>query len=102
MPIYMEITDGTAKGKKLKASFYKKENGKRKYLKVVQFGSKGSQTYLDHSDKAIRKRYIARHRKNENWNNYMSAGALSRYLLWGDSSSLLTNIKKYKSRFKLA
>ena len=37
MPIYMEITDGTAKGKKLKASFYKTENGKRNYLKVVQF-----------------------------------------------------------------
>jgi hypothetical protein len=97
----MEISDSSQKNKKLKASFYKIENGQRKYLKVVNFGLKGSQTYLDHSDKDKRKQYIARHRKNENWNNYMSAGSLSRYLLWGDSSSLNTNIKKFKSKFKL-
>lgn len=101
MPIYMDVTDSSRKDKKLKASFYKIENGSRKYLKVVNFGSKGSQTYLNHSDKSKRKQYLARHRKNENWNNYMSPGSLSRYLLWGDSSSLNTNIKKFKLRFKL-
>ena len=101
MPIYIEISESLRKDKKLKASFYKKIDGKRQYLKVVNFGSKGSQTYLDHSDKTKRKQYIARHRKRENWNDYMSPGALSRYLLWGDSSSLTVNIKKYKKMFKL-
>jgi len=97
----MEITNSTRKDKKLKASFYKKEDGERKYLQVANFGSKNSQTYLDHGDKAKRSQYIARHRSNENWNSYMTAGALSRYLLWGDSSNLNTNIRNYKKRFKL-
>jgi len=94
----MVIEKGTAKNKKLKAIFYD-EKGKK--IKTVQFGMEGSSTYIDHKDKKLRSRYIDRHRTNENWNDPQSAGALSRYLLWGDSTSLNTNIKKYKKMFKL-
>ena len=94
----MVIEKGTAKNKKLKAIFYD-EKGKK--IRTVQFGMEGSSTYIDHKDKKLRSRYIDRHRTNENWNDPQSAGALSRYLLWGDSTSLNTNIKKYKKMFKL-
>ena len=94
----MVIEKGTAKNKKLKAIFYD-EKGKK--IKTAQFGMEGSSTYIDHKDKKLRSRYIDRHRTNENWNDPQSAGALSRYLLWGDSTSLNTNIKKYKKMFKL-
>jgi hypothetical protein len=46
-----------------------------------------------------RDRYIARHRKNENWNDPRSAGALSRYILWGDHTSIQANLVDYKIRF---
>ena len=60
-------------------------------------------THYDYTitkDKEQRKRYLDRHRKRENWNDYMSAGSLSRWILWGDSS-LATNIKAYKKKYKL-
>ena len=94
----MIIEKGTAKNKKLKAIFY---DDKGKKIKTVQFGLKGSSTYIDHKDKKLRSRYIERHRKNENWNDPMSAGALSRYLLWGQSAALKTNISNYKKKFNL-
>ena len=72
--------------------------------KIVHFGQKNPKygTYIDHSDKDKRAAYIARHSKNgENWSNPKTAGALSRYLLWGDSTSLRTNIASFKRRFNL-
>jgi hypothetical protein len=70
--------------------------------KIVHFGQRGGSTYIDHKDKDKRAAYIARHSKNgENWSNPKTAGALSRFLLWGDSTSLRTNIATYKRRFNL-
>ena len=97
-PLKMVIEEGTAKNKKLKAIFY---DDKGKKIKTTQFGLKGSSTYIDHKDRKLRSRYIERHRANENWNDPQSAGALSRYLLWGASTNLNTNINKYKKMFKL-
>ena len=47
-----------------------------------------------------KQRYLTRHRRRESWNNYMSAGALSRYILWGEPT-LRESIKKYKEKFNL-
>jgi hypothetical protein len=70
--------------------------------KIVHFGQRGGSTYIDHKDKEKRAAYIARHSKNgENWSNPNTAGALSRFLLWGDSTSLRTNIASFKRRFNL-
>ena len=70
--------------------------------KIVHFGQRGGSTYIDHKDKDKRAAYIARHSKNgEDWSNPKTAGALSRYLLWGDSTSLRTNIASFKRRFNL-
>jgi len=43
---------------------------------------------------------MTRHRKRENWNNYMSAGSLSRYILW-NKPTLKASIADYKKKFNL-
>ena len=100
----MDISKSTAKGKKYTAVFYHYKDGKKMKIKTTHFGSAGMEDYTLSKDKEQRSRYIKRHNPKttrENWNDYKSAGALSRYLLWGDSTSLRTNISNYKRRFKL-
>lgn len=46
-----------------------------------------------------RARYLTRHRGNESWNNPRTAGALSRWILWGDSTSLQQNLADFKRKF---
>jgi len=67
--------------------------------KVVHFGSSVGKSYIDHNDKVKRAAYLARHRVNENWKDGYSAGALSRFILWGDYTSIDGNIAAYKRMF---
>jgi hypothetical protein len=69
--------------------------------KKVHFGLKNGSTYIDHKDKAKRDAYIARHQVREDFNNPYSAGALSRWLLWGDYTSLEKNHQAFMKKFKL-
>lgn len=92
----MVIEKGTAK-KKWKAIFYD-DKGKR--IKTIQFGSKGMSDFTINKDKERKQRYLDRHRKRENWNDPMTAGALSRWLLW-NKPTLESSIKDFKKRFKL-
>ena len=75
--------------------------------KTIHFGQAGANDYLIYSkqSKTIadekRKLYLARHEKRENWSDPTTAGSLSRYLLWGQSSSLKQNIIDFKNRFNL-
>ena len=101
MPIYMEIKPSTAKNKKFTAVFSHDKDGKRVKIKTSQFGDSRYEDYNQHRDKSRRKLYRDRHAKDLKKGTYMSPGFLSYYLLWGDSSSLNTNIKKYKLKFKL-
>lgn len=87
----MQILNSNRKGKRFVAIF---GNGKK-----IHFGAEGASTYIDHHDKAKRSAYIARHKVNEDWANPYSAGALSRFLLWGDSTSLDTNHKEFMRKF---
>jgi hypothetical protein len=68
--------------------------------KKVNFGAKDSSTYIDHHDEKKRKAYIARHEVRENFNNPMTAGSLSRFLLW-NKTTLAASIADFKKRFKL-
>jgi hypothetical protein len=88
----MYIKQSTRKDKRFMAIFH---DGK-----IFHFGLKGGQTYIDHQDKKKRDAYIARHRVNEDWTKINSA-SLSRYLLWGDTTDLNTNIQKFKSKFNI-
>lgn len=94
----MVIEKGTAKNKKLKAIFYD-ENGKK--IKTTQFGDSRYEDYTQHKDKERRSKYRLRHKKDLDKGNYMSAGFLSYYILWGESAALKTNIKQYKKKFNL-
>ena len=95
--VKMKIEKGTAKNKKFKAIFY---DGDKK-IKTTQFGDSRYGDYILTKDKEQRKKYRTRHRKDLAKGNYMSAGHLSYFLLWGDSVSLNSNIKKYKKMFNL-
>jgi hypothetical protein len=74
------------------------EDGK---TKTVPFGAAGYSDYTIHHDKERRNRYILRHSRSENFNDYMSAGSLAKHLLWGPSTSLRENIQTFKKRFNL-
>ena len=67
---------------------------------VIHFGSKGSKTYLDNHDKLKRQNYLKRHAVNEDWTK-INAGSLSRYIQWGDSTDLATNLHSFLKRFRL-
>ena len=69
--------------------------------KTIHFGAKGMSDYTIHNDDKRRELYLARHRKTEDWTKPMTAGALSRWILWGPTTSLLKNIKLFKERFNL-
>ena len=68
---------------------------------TVKFGAKGMSDYLHHKDKERRQRYIERHEKNENWSKPDSAGALSRFILWGPTTSFIKNVMLYRKRFRV-
>jgi hypothetical protein len=91
----VKITKSNKHDKKLMAIF---EDCNTKRQKRVHFGAKGMSDYTIHKDSERKKRYIARHSKNENWNNFTTSGALSRWVLW-NKPSLRDSISDYKKRF---
>ena len=89
------IKKSNRKEKKLMAVFENCNNGREK---ITHFGSFGMEDFTTHCDPLRKQRYLDRHRKNENWNDPTSAGALSRWILW-NKTSLQSSISDYKSRF---
>ena len=68
--------------------------------KIIYFGAVGYEDYTTHKDRIRKNRYIIRHKKNENWNNPKTAGALSRWILW-NKPTLKASITDYKRKFNL-
>ena len=92
----VKIKNSNKKGKKLMATFNCDGN-----LKTIHFGSAGMSDFTKHKDPQRKERYLKRHKKNENWNNPETAGALSRWVLW-NKPTLSASISDYKKRFKLS
>jgi hypothetical protein len=70
--------------------------------KVVSFGAAGMSDYTKHKDKTRRARYLKRHAgMGESWNKPDTPGALSKWILWGPTTSFRTNVKTFKRRFRL-
>jgi hypothetical protein len=88
----MYVTQSNRKDKRYLAVF---DNGTK-----IHFGSKG-QSFIDHMDEAKRSAYLKRHAKNENWDDPYTAGSLSRFIAWGDSTNINKNISDFKKRFNL-
>tara|TARA_R110000782_G_scaffold144498_3_gene237345 strand:- start:675 stop:980 length:306 start_codon:yes stop_codon:yes gene_type:complete len=95
--IKVTIKTSSKPGKKLDAVFTR-ENGR---TKTISFGSAGMDDFTKTKDKEQRKRYLARHRKRENWNVPDTAGSLSARILWGESTSKKENIRLFKQKFNL-
>ena len=104
----IEIKPSTRKGKKLMAVF--DVNGK---TITTHFGADGFRDFTLINDKnskyylskvkdrlAVKSAYIRRHAKRENFNAPMTAGALSKWILWTDSK-ISTAIRNYKRKFNL-
>ena len=88
------IKKSTNPKKKYMAIFY--ENCKK--IKTTHFGCAGMSDYTKHKDPARKQRYMNRHKATEDWSKPMSAGALSRYILW-NKPTLKASISDYKKRF---
>ena len=82
-------------------------------VKTIHFGSKNMRDFTLINDKSskwylpkvldrnvVKDSYLRRHIKNEDWTNPMTAGALSRWILW-DKKTLASSLKAFKKRFKL-
>ena len=105
----LKIIPSRKSGKKYDAYFLL-DNEKEK---VVSFGASGYRDYTLINDKnskwylpkildrnVTQASYLRRHRSNENWNNPLSPGALSRWILW-NKKTLSGSIKHFKNKFKL-
>jgi len=105
----LKIIPSKRKDKKL-AAYFLLDNGKEV---VTHFGSKNMRDYTLINDKAsefyikkvkeresVKDAYIRRHAKRENWNAPMTAGALSRWILWS-VPNLGGAIRNYKKKFSL-
>ena len=94
--IYAMSEDGTSEGfDNAPRIFY--NNGKK--VKTTHFGASGMSDYTKHKDRTRKKRYMTRHKKRENWDDYMSAGSLSRWILW-NKQVFRRSFIDYKKRFK--
>jgi len=81
--------------KKMVAVFENLNTGRDK---KVYFGAKGMSDYTIHKDPERKERYLRRHRARENWNEPMTPGALSRWILW-NKPTLEASINDYVKRF---
>ena len=67
--------------------------------KTISFGAKGMDDYTITKNDEQKKRYLDRHRKNENWNDHNTAGFYSANLLW-NKKTLTASIRDTNSKFK--
>jgi len=89
----LKIEKSPKPSKKFRAFF---DNGKH-----TDFGASGMSDYTIHHDKERRKRYIQRHLKDLDTNDPTKPGFLSMFVLWGSSTNINDNIKRYKKIFNL-
>jgi hypothetical protein len=95
--VYVKLSKSNIEGKKYTAIFY---NDDRRKIKTSHFGSAGMSDYTKHKDDKRKQRYLDRHRNNENWNDYMTPGALSRFILWSEPT-FEASFQKYLKKFNL-
>lgn len=86
---------------------YKSTRKDKKYMlfdgkTIIHFGGGGYSDYTKHKDDARKERYLSRHKKNENWNKsgLMSAGFLSRWILW-NKPTIDDSLKDINDRFNI-
>ena len=96
----IKVVPSTRQDKKWMAEFTRTTLGDRSFKLTTHFGARGYEDYTQHKDEERKRRYISRHKKNENWNDVTSAGALSRWILW-NKRTFNASLQDYKRRFNL-
>ena len=88
--------------------FFHSNDGIHKYVAVfddgeqVAFGAIGYDDFITSGgDTRKKKNYLARHKKREDWNDPRTPGALSRWILWGPTTNIEENIKRFKRKFNM-
>lgn len=67
----------------------------------TDFGDSSMEDYTQHKDKQRREAYRSRHAKDLQTQDPTRAGFLSYYLLWGNSTSLNSNLSDYRKKYNL-
>ncbi len=94
--MYVDIRKSSRPNKKIMAIFY---DEKKQKVKTIHAGLIGYEDYTQHKDEFRKERYISRHR-NENWNDFMTAGSLAKYVLW-TYTDINKAIIEYRKKFGL-
>lgn len=84
------ISKSNRKDKKFKAVIDNK--------KTVHFGASGYSDFTIHKDDDRKGRYIQRHKKNEDWNDYNTAGFYAKHILW-NKPTIQESIKDTNQKF---
>lgn len=85
------------KDKKYMVHYINKDTGN---INTIHFGAKGMNDYTITGDDEAKKRYILRHKKNEDWANIWKSGTWSRFLLW-NLKSINASIKDMEKKFDI-
>lgn len=99
-PYYVDIKNSNLNNKKLMAIFYNKNKDK---LRTIHFGQANANDYTTHPPEIRDQRrmlYINRHKDREDWSIPMSAGSLSRWVLW-EKPNRSESINFYLNKFNL-
>ena len=92
----VEISQSKRPDKRLTAQFA---------TKAVHFGAKGGSTFLEHGDVSMKQNWEKRHKVREDWNDYETAGALAKHVLWNlktiEASVQNLNARQRKYKFVL-
>ena len=95
--VFVQLTKSDIKGKKYTAIFF---DDSRRKIRTTQFGSAGMSDYTKHKDDERKELYLARHRANEDWNDYTSAGSLAKHILWS-KPTISASYNDYLKKFNL-
>ena len=98
--VFVQLKKSEIDGKKYTAVFYDDD---RKKIKTTHFGQAGAKDFTSHGEDAEerKKLYLDRHKNNENWLDYKSSGACSRWILW-NKPSVSASYNDYLKKFKLS
>jgi hypothetical protein len=94
----------------MKFTLERATDGKHKYVGVftdedgktrrIAFGAKGYEDYTQHKNPLRKENYLLRHRSREDWADPMTAGALSRYILW-EVPDIDEAVRRFRRKFSL-
>ena len=68
--------------------------------KTIAFGASGYEDFTTHGDEERKQRYLARHRKTEDWtrSGILTAGFYARWVLW-NRRSVAASVRDLNARF---